>query len=383
MHKRVLNNTDKTNAAPTDDTTHFGQYLKDERLKQGLSLEDVSRQTGINLNHLLALEEGDRRKLPADVFNRGFIRLYAETLRIDPKSPLDNYEKEWGFSNGMRGAKTFLSGDHLFETTSPFADRQVLTFIGIVILVASVFLAYMIFLPKYGITPLLKGVFQPTISQKVISEPPEDNIISPTETSASDKQQDDIQSEKETVPLPTRQISSVETSLPAPVALQKDQEEIDHRSIIAVEERLAPLEIIANTKDQALTDNETSLVGGDEPSASDISAIIENELMVAKPEETTSPEINSAPSTISLPEEELEKQYVLQAHFTERTWLRITLDESNPAEYTFKPEESHTWNAETKIKLFLGNAGGVKLSLNGAPITLDKGSGQTLKISFP
>ncbi|MBV9410926.1 MAG: helix-turn-helix domain-containing protein [Acidimicrobiia bacterium] len=48
-----------------------------------MSLHDVHAVTGIPLNCLAALEEGDLSQFPSPVYARGYIRSYAEAVRLD------------------------------------------------------------------------------------------------------------------------------------------------------------------------------------------------------------------------------------------------------------------------------------------------------------
>lgn len=65
-------------------TLLFGQYLKTERLKRGIELEAVARETRISLERLQHLEEEVYDRLPAQVYVRGFLRAYAQAVGIDP-----------------------------------------------------------------------------------------------------------------------------------------------------------------------------------------------------------------------------------------------------------------------------------------------------------
>lgn len=69
---------------PPDDELSVGARLRDARERQGLSLEAVAHSLRISLKTLQALEQGDIRKLPADVYIRGFLRQYADVLGFDP-----------------------------------------------------------------------------------------------------------------------------------------------------------------------------------------------------------------------------------------------------------------------------------------------------------
>lgn len=61
----------------------LGRQLRRARQQMGLSLHDVHAVTGIPLNCLAALEEGDLSQFPSPVYARGYIRSYAEAVRLD------------------------------------------------------------------------------------------------------------------------------------------------------------------------------------------------------------------------------------------------------------------------------------------------------------
>lgn len=61
----------------------LGRQLRRARQHLGLSLRDVHALTAIPLNCIAALEEGDLSQLPSPVYARGYIRSYAEAVRLD------------------------------------------------------------------------------------------------------------------------------------------------------------------------------------------------------------------------------------------------------------------------------------------------------------
>jgi cytoskeleton protein RodZ len=68
--------------------------LKLEREKQNISLSQVSADTRISLRHLESLEEGRYSDLPGGMYNRAFLRAYAERLSLDSKEILRRYAEE-------------------------------------------------------------------------------------------------------------------------------------------------------------------------------------------------------------------------------------------------------------------------------------------------
>jgi hypothetical protein len=61
----------------------LGRQLRRARQQRGLSLRDVHAITAIPLPCLAALEEGDLAQLPSPVYARGYVRSYAEAVRLD------------------------------------------------------------------------------------------------------------------------------------------------------------------------------------------------------------------------------------------------------------------------------------------------------------
>lgn len=62
----------------------FGRKLAAERMRQGLSLEDVASRLRLHPRQLQAIENEALPSLPAP-FLRGFVRNYAKELRLDPE----------------------------------------------------------------------------------------------------------------------------------------------------------------------------------------------------------------------------------------------------------------------------------------------------------
>lgn len=66
----------------------IGHQLQTGRITCNLSIEDVSRQLRLSARQIEALEKEDYEKLPAGTFLRGFIRNYANLVKLDPKPML-------------------------------------------------------------------------------------------------------------------------------------------------------------------------------------------------------------------------------------------------------------------------------------------------------
>jgi len=70
----------------------FGESLRNERELRGISLEEISAQTKVNIRFLEAIEHDDLGALPAKAFAKGFLRSYARVVGLDEDLVLTNFE---------------------------------------------------------------------------------------------------------------------------------------------------------------------------------------------------------------------------------------------------------------------------------------------------
>ena len=71
----------------------LGVSFKKARESQNVSIDRIAAETRISTRFLMAIENEQFDILPGGIFNRGFIRTYAERLGIDPEEAIRSYEK--------------------------------------------------------------------------------------------------------------------------------------------------------------------------------------------------------------------------------------------------------------------------------------------------
>jgi cytoskeletal protein RodZ len=71
-----------------------GELLKKAREESGKDLKEISAILKIRSDYLRAIEEGDFKQLPEEVYIKGYIREYAEFLHIDPETALSAYKQQ-------------------------------------------------------------------------------------------------------------------------------------------------------------------------------------------------------------------------------------------------------------------------------------------------
>ena len=69
----------------------LGNLLRAQREERGLTLEQAEEATRIRRRYLEALEAEHFAELPGEVYVRGFLRLYAEYLGLNPDEVLSRY----------------------------------------------------------------------------------------------------------------------------------------------------------------------------------------------------------------------------------------------------------------------------------------------------
>lgn len=62
----------------------MGQILRQERERQGITLEKIASEIKVSRRYLVALEEGRKDDLPHPVYAKGFLKNYARQLGLDP-----------------------------------------------------------------------------------------------------------------------------------------------------------------------------------------------------------------------------------------------------------------------------------------------------------
>jgi cytoskeletal protein RodZ len=78
----------------TDQVHKLGEVLRAAREAKGVDLPRVERETKIRERYLSALERAEYRELPGSVYTKGFLRNYGAYLGLDPEYLIDLYRLE-------------------------------------------------------------------------------------------------------------------------------------------------------------------------------------------------------------------------------------------------------------------------------------------------
>lgn len=105
-----------------------GELLKSERIKKDLSIQDVAYALKLSSRIIQAIENGDTDDLPAKTFVRGFVKSYADYLKIDSDAVLKQFQEEMGSTHPVPKTMAPPIGHHTegapTQNSSKMAFRQ-------------------------------------------------------------------------------------------------------------------------------------------------------------------------------------------------------------------------------------------------------------------
>lgn len=311
-------------------STEFGRYLRTHRRSKGISLEEVSEKTKITLASLRQLEDEELDKLPAQAFVKGFIQAYADVVGVDVEEAIRRYEKKLAFS----GEKEHLQPLALEADNRHRRPAIKWGAVGAGCLIVGVVLFFLL-------QPFQK---------------PEELPPGQTELQIESRPERDVEEKPPLVEAPRQPTEDM--------ARQDD--------------RLSEVDEALETEENASSD--TSAEAAPE----------EKTVTAEQPATSGQPFLDDTQEAIEAPRERAEASaeqtedvMVLEITAIERTWLRVTIDRTQTREVTIEPLDKITLNAQEQFDLFIGNAGGIELQLNGRAVDVPGESGQVTRMRLP
>ncbi|NKB23987.1 MAG: hypothetical protein GKR87_06350 [Kiritimatiellae bacterium] len=72
----------------------LGETLQESREAKGVTSSEAAAATRIKIQHIHDMEKDDFSHIPAPTYAKGFIKLYAEYLKLDPAPLIQEYMRE-------------------------------------------------------------------------------------------------------------------------------------------------------------------------------------------------------------------------------------------------------------------------------------------------
>jgi len=81
--------------------------------------------------------------------------------------------------------------------------------------------------------------------------------------------------------------------------------------------------------------------------------------------------------------ERRDEKLFLEIDAVEDTWIKVVIDGLEASEYSMHPRDHIELEASSRFNMLVGNAGGVKMRLNGKPVDIFGKSGEVVNIELP
>jgi len=294
--------------------SNLGASFKKAREAAGLPLEKIASETRISTRFLIAIENEDFHLLPGGIFNRGFIRAYAERLGMDPDEAVADYDRVSDTPSEPSGALTDPE-----RSLSRGSDRY-------------------LYLVAAGVLVVLIAVYY------VMSRP------------AS--------------PVLDEQVVAVEESPPSEVETPTGAEP---PAAAAAEETIGPGPEIA-TESSPAADSSSVPTTAQAPSPATPAAASTSTPSVPPPTRPTAPATTpstappiqpSVPQAVAATAQSGGNALAVDLEVNEVSWVRVVTDGNVAVNDNFQPGTSRHFTAGQSISVTIGNAAGANLKVNG------------------
>ncbi len=313
---------------------NLGEYLQQKREEQNISIDELVSHTRIPIRFIEAIEANQLDLLPNQVTAKGFLRSYAECVGVDHALITEAFAEfpapDPSFSEA-RSRNEILSHVRVEKSNRlPFPRRIVLS---IVVLVCVLLILVGLLSKKDKKVNLFSSAFPPQLTAP--ERPDISDVVPPPLSEGVNSEVVDVPSvEDKGLPLDPETVSSEgNADVVVPVSEFKNDETKD----------LSVLEP-ASTTDESESSSEPSeieMTEGLEPFED------------SQNEETG--------SVVDLET----REYVLSLEAIEASWVQVTIDGKEVREALLQPDDIVQWKANKKFRLTLGNAGGVRVKLDG------------------
>lgn len=306
----------------------LGDTLREAREKQGLTYKDIEKGTSIRALYIEYIEKGEYDELPGDVYTKGFIRSYANFLKLDANALVQAFTAE-----RHRGAAPAAQQKPAAPKAAPEEPQA----------------------KKPAAKPVEKveNVAKAEKAEKVES-PASEQPAAPKQEAAPRKAP--VQPKATAVkPQPKQQPKKAPDSKPAAprfTAQDFNEPKRSNGKLIAI---VAIVLVVLAGAVYALSGSDDS---AKKPAAQQ------------QTQQTEAP----APKTYDGVE--------VTATFTADCWLEVKADGKTVYEGTLKKGDSQTWKGTDKVTVRVGDAGAVSFSVNGKDLGTAGKTGQVANKTF-
>ena len=102
----------------------IGDLLRRERERQNLSIKDIEKATSIRALYIDAIEKGEYKTLPGEVYAKGFVRNYANYLKLNANEVVNAFNEEMHPQEELQDAAGSSSAEEARQEQSAERNRE-------------------------------------------------------------------------------------------------------------------------------------------------------------------------------------------------------------------------------------------------------------------
>ena len=102
----------------------IGDLLRRERERQNLSIKDIEKATSIRALYIDAIEKGEYKTLPGEVYAKGFVRNYANYLKLNANEIVNAFNEEMHPQEELHEAAESSSAEEARQVQSVERNRE-------------------------------------------------------------------------------------------------------------------------------------------------------------------------------------------------------------------------------------------------------------------
>ena len=102
----------------------IGDLLRRERERQNLSIKDIEKATSIRALYIDAIEKGEYKTLPGEVYAKGFVRNYANYLKLNANEIVNAFNEEMHPQDELQDAAGSSSAEEARQEQSAERNRE-------------------------------------------------------------------------------------------------------------------------------------------------------------------------------------------------------------------------------------------------------------------
>ncbi len=352
-----------------------GEMLREERKRQGMSIDDVMSRTKVSRRHIEALEDGNITDLPHSVYVKGFLKVYAELLGLEYNKLLPAVDDAYA-SLGLDPAENepHARPSENISLSPPQRSgrfsRLILILLLLSLLGAGGYYAY-----EYFFAASSAPSTPPAVEKQESSVPPE--VAPATESAATVVE--------ETVTQVEEPISTPEVTDQAPPTQEQDQETFSHDS----SQDSSQTNPAGNQVDaQSVEQQEPPVAENDDAVVSQLAESVVQQADQPADSMTSESGANpSSPNIVIIPETARQapssKIKVLQVIAKGQCWIEAKVDAELTTDFYVRKGERVDIKFQENLAVKFGNIGEVALRYNGKPYTTTIPSNGVKTLVFP